>query len=71
MQRAGEEAERLQESWGGISAAVDSIRARYGHGSVGSAAMVEADGLRVRERGEAQWGPAAEPDGDPDPPRNP
>jgi DNA polymerase-4 len=71
MLRAGEEAERLQESWGGISAAVDSIRARYGHGSVGSAAMVEADGLRVRERGAAQWGPAAEPNVDPDSPRNP
>jgi DNA polymerase-4 len=71
MVRAGEEAERLQESWGGISAAVDSIRARYGHGSVGSASMVGADGLRVRERGEAQWGPAAEPPVDPDPGRNP
>lgn len=67
MVRAGEEAERLQESWGGISAAVDSIRARYGQGSVGSASMVGADGLRVRERGEAQWGPAAGPTVDPDP----
>jgi len=67
MVRAGEEAERLQESWGGISAAVDSIRARYGQGSVGSASMVGADGLRVRERGEAQWGPAAGPTLDPDP----
>jgi DNA polymerase-4 len=61
MMRAGDEAERLQQSWGGISAAVDSIRARYGHGSVGSAAMVGPDGLRVRQRGDAQWGPAAEP----------
>ncbi|MGH9096915.1 MAG: hypothetical protein ACRDWB_05780, partial [Acidimicrobiales bacterium] len=61
MMRAGEEAERLQQSWGGISAAVDSIRGRYGHGSVGSASMVGPDGLRVRQRGDAQWGPAAEP----------
>jgi DNA polymerase-4 len=69
MTRAGDEAERLQLSWGGISAAVDNIRARYGHASVGSASMVEADGLRVRQRGDAQWGPAAEPKVDDDPPR--
>ncbi|HWD52557.1 MAG TPA: DNA polymerase IV [Acidimicrobiales bacterium] len=61
MMRAGEEAERLQLSWGGISAAVDSIRARYGQASVGSASMVEPDGLRVRRRGDAPWGPTAEP----------
>jgi len=69
MMRAGEEAERLQQSWGGISAAVDSIRARYGHASVGSASMVGADGLRVRQRGDAPWGPAAEPNVEGKPPR--
>ncbi len=69
MMRAGDEAERLQQSWGGISAAVDSIRARYGHGSVGSASMVGPDGLRVRQRGDAQWGPAAEPKVEETPPR--
>jgi DNA polymerase IV len=61
MVRAAEEAERLQQSWGGISAAVDSIRARYGQASVGSASMVGPGGLRIRQRGDAQWGPAAEP----------
>jgi len=70
MFRAGEEAERLQQSWGGITAAVDSIRARYGHASVGSASMVGVDGLRVRDRGESQWGPAAEPKDDSDQDRN-
>jgi hypothetical protein len=49
---------------------VDSIRARYGHASVGSASLVGVDGLRVRDRGESQWGPAAEPKDDPDQDRN-
>jgi DNA polymerase-4 len=70
MFRAGEEAERLQQSWGGITAAVDSIRARYGHASVGSASLVGADGIRVRDRGESQWGPVAEPKDDPHQHRN-
>lgn len=57
--RAHDEAERLQESWGSVTAAVDAIRARYGGASVGPASLVGADGLRVRHRGEAQWGPTA------------
>ncbi len=40
--------------------AVDAIRARYGGASVGPASLVGADGLRVRRRGEAQWGPTAQ-----------
>ena len=39
--------------------AVDAIRARYGGSSVGPASLVGADGLRIRQRGEAQWGPTA------------
>ncbi len=57
LARAGEEAERMQGSWGTVTAAVDAIRARYGGSSVGPASLVGADGLRVRRRGEAQWGP--------------
>ena len=41
-----------------VTAAVDAIRARYGGSSVGPASLVRPDGLRVRRRGEAQWGPA-------------
>jgi DNA polymerase-4 len=59
LDRAGEEAERIQESWGPITAAVDAIRARYGGSSVGPASLVGPDGLRIRRRGAAQWGPAA------------
>ena len=57
--RADDEAERLQRSWGPVTAAVDAIRARYGGSSVGPASLVGADGLRIRRRGEAQWGPSA------------
>jgi DNA polymerase-4 len=56
--RAGEEAERIQQSWGSVTAAVDAIRARYGGSSVGPASLVGPDGLRIRRRGTAQWGPA-------------
>ena len=59
LDRAHEEAERIQGSWASVTSAVDAIRARYGGSSVGPASLVGADGLRIRRRGEAQWGPAA------------
>jgi len=55
---AGQTAERLQETWGSLTDAIDAIRARYGGEAVGPASLVTPDGLRVRRRGEAQWGPA-------------
>ncbi len=54
----GAEAARLQESWQAVTAAVDAIRARYGGASVGPASLVGPDGLDVRRRGAAQWGPS-------------
>jgi hypothetical protein len=57
--RAYDEAERIQQSRGAVTAAVDAIRARYGGSSVGPASLVGAQGLRVRHRGDAQWGPSA------------
>jgi DNA polymerase-4 len=50
-------AERIQQSWGSVTDAVDAIRARYGGSSVGPASLVGPQGLTVRRRGEAQWGP--------------
>ncbi len=67
LARAEEDAERIQGSWATVTSAVDAIRARYGGASVGPASLVESDGLRVRGRGEAQWGPSApveDPDGE-------
>ncbi len=55
---ASREAERLQQSWGSVTGAVDAIRARYGGSAVGPASLVTPEGLRVRQRGEAQWGPS-------------
>ena len=60
LARAQDEAERIQDSWATVTAAVDAIRAKYGGASVGPASLVGADGLRVRRRGEAQWGPTAQ-----------
>lgn len=54
-----DEAVRIEQSWGAVTAAVDAIRARYGGASVGPAALVGARGLEVRNRGDAQWGPKA------------
>jgi DNA polymerase-4 len=58
VQEAGRQAERLQETWGSVTDAVDAIRARYGGEAVGPASLVTPDGIRVRRRGEAQWGPS-------------
>ncbi len=60
LDRADDEAERIQESWTSVTAAVDAIRIRYGGSSVGPASLVGSHGLRVRRRGEAQWGPSAQ-----------
>lgn len=54
-----EDVERLQRSWSGVTDAVDDIRSRFGRASVGPASLMGKDGLRVRERGDAQWGPQA------------
>lgn len=44
--------------WGRATAAVDDIRERFGDTAVGPAALVDAAGrLRVKRRGEQQWGP--------------
>jgi DNA polymerase-4 len=64
LARVEEEAERIQDSWATVTSAVDAIRARYGGSSVGPASLVGSDGLRVRSRGEAQWGPTV-PSGPP------
>jgi len=44
-------------SWHQASGAVDAIRERFGTGAIGPAAAVGRDGLRVKRRGDGQWGP--------------
>lgn len=46
-------------SWAEASRAVDEVRSRFGEGAVGPAALLGEGGMRVRRRGEQQWGPAA------------
>jgi DNA polymerase-4 len=43
--------------WHEASGAIDAIRERYGTGAIGPAAAVGRDGLRVKRRGDGQWGP--------------
>ncbi|MGD0882798.1 MAG: DNA polymerase IV [Acidimicrobiales bacterium] len=58
LEEAGQVAERLQDTWGSVTGAIDAIRARYGGEAVGPASLVTPEGLRIRRRGEAQWGPS-------------
>jgi len=46
-----------EQSWQDVTAAVDAIRHRFGRSSVGSAAMVNEDGVQVPARRDAPWGP--------------
>ncbi len=44
-------------AWHEASGAIDAIRERFGDRSIGPASAVDHRGLRVKRRGEAQWGP--------------
>jgi hypothetical protein len=54
-------AEEEDQAWRNIQEALSAIRARYGQGSVGPAALVGPDGLEAKGRGDTHWGPEAEP----------
>ena len=43
--------------WDEATGAIDAIRARYGAGAIGPASLTGAAGLRVKRRGDQQWGP--------------
>jgi DNA polymerase-4 len=44
-------------SWTEVDAAVDAIRARFGDRAIGPAVLVGRSGVRVKRRGDQQWGP--------------
>ena len=47
---------------GSTDAVLDDVRARFGAGSIGPASAAVDGSLRVKRRGEQQWGPNAEAD---------
>jgi DNA polymerase IV len=44
-------------SWDDATGAIDAIRARYGHDAIVPASLTGPDGIRVKKRGDQQWGP--------------
>jgi DNA polymerase-4 len=44
-------------SWDDANGAIDAIRARYGHDAIVPASLTGPDGIRVKKRGDQQWGP--------------
>lgn len=54
-------ADEEDQAWRNVQEALSAIRARYGQGSVGPAALVGPAGLEAKGRGDTHWGPEAEP----------
>jgi DNA polymerase IV len=44
--------------WAEASRAVDQVRSRFGESAVGPAALLDEGGVRIRRRGDQQWGPS-------------
>jgi DNA polymerase-4 len=44
-------------SWDEATGAIDAIRARYGADAIGPASLSSPEGLRLKRRGDQQWGP--------------
>jgi len=44
-------------SWDDATGAIDAIRARYGADAIVPASLAGAEGIRVKKRGDQQWGP--------------
>jgi DNA polymerase-4 len=45
-------------SWDDATDAIDAIRARYGAGAIVPASLAGPEGIRVKRRGDQQWGPS-------------
>jgi DNA polymerase-4 len=44
-------------SWDDATEAIDAIRARFGPGAIVPASLAAPEGIRVKKRGDQQWGP--------------
>jgi DNA polymerase IV len=54
---AGEAGRARYRSWAEATDAIDRIRDRFGDRSIGPASSLGDDGLRIKRRGNAPWGP--------------
>ena len=45
------------DGWDAASRAIDEVRQRFGERALGPATLADGDGVRVKRRGEQQWGP--------------
>lgn len=55
-----DETARPGPGWDDAAEAIDRIRARFGSDAVGPATLAGPDGVRVKRRGDQQWGPEQE-----------
>lgn len=51
----------VETAWEEVEAALAGIRSRYGPSAIAPAALLGRRGLSVKQRGDTQWGPGAEP----------
>jgi len=51
-----------EADWDRATGAIDAVRERFGDTAVGPAALASAQGLRVKRRGDTQWGPTGRTD---------
>ena len=54
---AGPAVDAQGAGWTAASRAIDDVRRRYGDRAVGPAALADGSGVRVKRRGDQQWGP--------------
>ena len=54
--------ELARPGWDGANQAVDRIRDRFGSAAIGPATVAGPGGIRVKQRGDQQWGPDARPE---------
>ena len=45
-----------------VAQAVDDVRRRFGDAAVGPASLIRSGTLKLKRRGDQQWGPSAEPE---------
>ena len=55
-----------EEDWVDAEQVIADIRARFGAGAIAPATLLDSSGLRLRKRGDQQWGPGSEPPGETD-----